>query len=262
MNVLAGLNERDLCKQFCARVRIHQRESGGLMLETPFAYPDGDHYPLYLSEVEAGGIRISDGGHTLMHLSYENDIDKFFEGTRQVLLDEIVCEQDVQYSPSTGEFHTEADINNLPLAVFRLGQAMTRVYDLTFLNRARVTSTFYEDLEERIKNMIAEDKIIKNYEVPDLPNSENYPVDFYIACNSDSPLFLFGIPNRDKARLTTIFLQYYNQRDIFFDSMLVFLDQKEIPRNDLARLSNAGGEMIASLNADDDFNRKLQKKVA
>jgi hypothetical protein len=77
-----------------------------------------------------------------------------------------------------------------------------------------------------------------------------------------SQLFLFGIPNRDKARLTTIFLQYYLQNHIEFDSLLVFENQEEIPRSDLARLSNVGGEMIASLNAEDDFRRKLRKKAA
>lgn len=34
-----------------------------------------------------------------------------------------------------------------------------------------------------------------------------------------------------------------------------------LPGADLARLSNAGGEMIASLNAESDFRRKIMKKV-
>jgi hypothetical protein len=42
----------------------------------------------------------------------------------------------------------------------------------------------------------------------------------------------------------------------------VFEDQQEIPRADLARLSNAGGEMVASLNAEGDLRRKLERKAA
>jgi len=42
----------------------------------------------------------------------------------------------------------------------------------------------------------------------------------------------------------------------------VFQDQQEVPRSDLARLSKAGGEMVASLDAVDDFKRKLTKLVA
>ena len=44
--------------------------------------------------------------------------------------------------------------------------------------------------------------------------------------------------------------------------MLVFENQVDIPRPDLARLSNVGGDMISSLNAEDDFRRKLLKRVA
>jgi hypothetical protein len=46
-----------------------------------------------------------------------------------------------------------------------------------------------------------------------------------------------------------------------FDSLLIFSDQGSIPKQDLARLSNAGGEMIASLDAEADFSRKLLRKV-
>jgi hypothetical protein len=46
-----------------------------------------------------------------------------------------------------------------------------------------------------------------------------------------------------------------------FDSLLIFADQTAMPRSDLARLSNTGGEMISSLDAVSDFNRKLLRKV-
>lgn len=37
-----------------------------------------------------------------------------------------------------------------------------------------------------------------------------------------------------------------------FESILIFTDQSSIPRPDLLCLSNAGGEMIASLDAKED----------
>ena len=36
----------------------------------------------------------------------------------------------------------------------------------------------------------------------------------------------------------------------------------KIPRLDLARLSDMGGEMISSLDASDEFNRKLRWRIA
>jgi hypothetical protein len=262
MNILENISDETLCKQFCAQVKIRRRQNGFVMLDTPFTYPDGDHYPLYLMATPTGGVRVSDGGHTLMHLSYENDVDKFFTGTRSILLDQVVAEQDIDFDKESGQFFVEGSLEHLADASFRLGQALTRIYDLTFLNRSRVASTFYDDLKEQIYSIVSEEKVKREYLVPGLPQAENYPVDFYIEGKSSTPIYLFGIPNRDKARLTTIFLQYYLQNKIEFDSLLVFENQQEIPRADLARLSNVGGEQIASLNAEDDFRRKLAKKAA
>ena len=71
-----------------------------------------------------------------------------------------------------------------------------------------------------------------------------------------------GIGSRDKARLAMIILEHWLRYGVDFDSLLVFQDQQDVPRADLARLSNAGGEMVASLDAVEDFKRKLTKLVA
>lgn len=255
------IDEKLLCAQLCANVSVVTRPDQVVMLDTPFRFPDGDHYPIYLDETGTGGIRLSDRGHTLMHLSYENDIDKFFEGTRQMLMEQVLAHEQVAYSIDRGEFYVDTSLEHLADGIFRLGQALTRIYDLTFLNRSHVASTFYDDLQEQIKAIVQEDRITRDYIVEGVPDAANYPVDFCIKTNN-APLFLYGVPNRDKARLTTIFLQYLNQQGVKYDSLLVFENQQEIPRPDLARLSNVGGEMIASLNAENDFRRKLLKKVA
>jgi len=260
--MLEMLDEKMLCAQFCAQIKLHRRDNGMVLLETPFAYPDGDQYPIYLTETGTGGLRVSDGGHTLMHLSYENDVDKFFEGSRNILLNQIIAEQGISYDEKNGQFYLECAPAKLSEAAFRLGQAITRVYDLTFLNRSRVASTFYDDLQEQISAFVSVEKVHKNYVVAGMPNADHYPVDFCIDAKNNQRLFLFGIPNRDKARLTTIFLLYFIQQRVEFDSMLVFENQEDIPRPDLARLSNVGGDMISSLNAEDDFRRKLLKRVA
>ena len=69
---LDDLQQR-LCHQLCATVRVEPRPDGELMLATDFEYPDGDCYPIYLSET-LGGIRLSDKGDMLMRISYNHDI--------------------------------------------------------------------------------------------------------------------------------------------------------------------------------------------
>lgn len=257
-----GLNidqlQEALCSLMCAEVRIRPKNGELFSIQTPFFFADGDPYQIYIREMPGGIIRLTDMGHTMMHLSYENDIDKFREGTRGKIIDQIKAENFIE--EDDGEFYIETPIDDLGFNIFRLGQALTKINDLTFLNRARAESTFYEDLQEQLFKIVGEDKVTKDYYYEDMENARDYPIDYKIN-GKYAPLFLFGIPNRDKARLTTIILERLLRSKADFDSLLIFSDQGLIPKPDLARLSNAGGEMIASLDAESDFSRKLLRKI-
>ncbi len=258
MNLDIERLQKTLCSLMCAQVNLHQKNASLLAIETPFFFPDGDPYQIYIKEMPNGILRLSDMGHTMLHLSYDNDVSKFREGTRGKLFEQIKAETFLE--EDNGEFYIETQIDNLGFNIFRLGQALTKINDLTFLNRARAESTFYEDLQEQLLKVVGEENIIKDYFYPGMENAQDYPIDFRIE-GKHAPLFLFGIPNRDKARLTTIILERLLRAQADFDSILIFSDQGTMPKQDLARLSNAGGEMIASLDAESDFSRKILRKA-
>ena len=243
----------------CAEVKLKSKNGNLLLVETPFYFSDGDPYQIYIKEMPGGVLRLSDMGHTMMHLSYENDVATFREGTRGNIFNQIKAETFLQ--EDNGEFFIDTQIDNLGFNIFRLGQALTKINDLTFLNRARAESTFYEDLKKQLFKIIPEEKIKKDYLYDQMENANDYPIDYRID-GKQAPLFLFGVPNKDKARLTTIILQKLEMIKVDFDSLIIFSDQSSIPSKDLARLTNAGGEMIASLDAESDFQRKLLRKVS
>ena len=248
-----------LCSRLCEDVGVVERPDGALMLRTHFKFPDGDGYPFHLTEAPSGGLRLSDHGHTLMHVSYEHDVDAFLNGTRGMLLERIVGESGLSYNE--GAFTVESSPERLPEAIFSFGQALTRIYDLTLLSRSNVGSTFYDDLADYLGDHVDESKMQKDY-LPEVPNADAYPVDFKIEGKSGIPLFLYGVPNRDKARLTTIMLGHFHRHNLDFESIIVFENQAEIPRTDLARLSDVGGDMISSLESTGDLGRKLLRRVA
>ena len=252
--------QRLLCDRLCEEVHMTKRPDGAVMLRTHFEFPDGDRFPIHVSELGAGGLRLSDHGHTLMHISYDHDVDSFLEGTRGQLIERTMAETGLEWDG--GAFCFDSPIERLPEAIFRFGQALTRVYDLTFLARSHVQSTFYDDLTDLLAGLVDEDKIQPDYRPEAVPNPEAYYVDYQIEGKSDTPLFLYGVPNRDKARLTTIMLSHFHRHELKFESLLVFEDQAEIPRLDLARLSDVGGEMISSLESSGDLNRKLLQRMA
>ena len=247
-----------LCKAMCANIKIRKKNDSLLIVDTPFLFSDGDPYQIYIKERPAGILRISDNGHTIMHLSYENDVSKFREGTRGDIFNSILSEFELH--EEDGEFYIDTSSNNLVESIFNFGQALTKITDLTFLNRLRAESTFYQDLEERLGNIVDSERIKKNYLHPDLPNNQDYPIDYYIE-GKQSPLLLFGIPGKDKARLATIILERLLRENIQFENLLVFMDQALIPKGDLARLSNVGGDMISSLDAQEDLRRKIFKRI-
>ena len=248
-----------LCARLCEDVGVVARPDNEIMLRTHFKFPDGDGYPFHLAEAPAGGLRLSDHGHTLMHISYEHDVDSFLSGTRGMLLERIVGESGLLFDEGVFSFETSAE--RLPEAIFAFGQALTRIYDLTLLSRSNVGSTFYDDLADYLTDFVDESKVEKDY-LPDVPNAEAYPVDYRIEGKSGVPLFLYGVPNRDKARLTTIMLGYFHRQQLDFESIIVFQNQTEIPRTDLARLSDVGGDKISSLASTNDLSRKLLRRVA
>jgi len=251
--------QESLCKAMCSEVRIVPKNKGLAIVRTPFSFPDGDPYQVYLKELPGGLLRVSDMGHTLGHLSYENDTDKLRKGTRGKLFDQIMAEGKI--AEDDGEFYVDSAPDGLAPAIFRLSHALIKLNDITFLNRARAESTFYEDLRESLMRIIPAEKIHEDYVYENMDNARDYPID-YLVEGKHAPLFVFGVPNKDKARLATIVLERLKRANADFDSLLIFADQGTIPRPDLARLSNVGGEMIASLDAREDFERKLLRKVA
>lgn len=250
--------ESTLCRALCGSVTVRQQAVGLWRVDTPWTFPDGDGYSIYISPAPTGGLRISDQGLTLMRLSYENDLAKLREGTRGRLLTQVLA--DAGLTEDDGEFFLDATAEDVGAGVLRLGQALTRVHDLTFLNRARAESTFYEDLREKLQALVGSDRLTENYIVPGVANGRDYPVDWFIQGGA-VPLYLFGVPNRDKARLATIILQHLIAYEQDFNSMIVYQNMAEIARPDLSRLTNAANDMIDSLDATDDFQRKLLRRV-
>lgn len=250
--------ESTLCRALCGSVIVQQRAEGFWRVDTPWTFPDGDGYSIYISPAPTGGLRISDQGLTLMRMSYENDLAKLREGTRGRLLVQVLA--DAGLMEDDGEFFLDSTADDLGANVLRLGQGLTRVHDLTFLNRVRVESTFYDDLREKLQSLVGSERLTENYVVPEVANGGDYRVDYFIHGGS-VPLYLFGVPNRDKARLATIILQHLIGSRQVFNSMVIFQNMADLPRPDLSRLTNAANDMIDSLDAAEDFERKLLRRV-
>ena len=139
-------------------------------------------------------------------------------------------------------------------------QAITRFHDLTFLNRERVQDTFEEDLQETLRKIVPFDSVIPKYRVKDIPDADNYLVDFMVP-GKERNLFIFGVTGKDKARLVTIYLSYFLRHEIDFDSLCILSSLEGVPKSDLTRLMNVGGDLVVSLDDHEAIQRKVLKRT-
>ncbi len=245
--------QETLCANLCTDINL-VRQDDLILIETPFLFSDGDSYQMYLQPVPTGGIRVTDCGHTLMHMSYTTDINLMNKGSRKQLLRQIQSECDLTHHDD--EFYIETTADQLHTAIFNFGKAITKIHDMTFLNRVRVANTFYEDLEREITAIIPSEQLTKDF-TADIERADDYVIDY--AIKRPTRIFLFGVPNRDKAQLATITIERllrYSDRIGKFRSLIVFCDDPTMSHKVLRRLTNISDASHYGVDAQ-DISRKV-----
>jgi len=246
-----------LCDAFCRDVGVWLA-GDRVAISLPMTARDGDHITAY-AEPKDGGWRVSDMGVTLMRLSYEHDLSKLLSGPRQKLYAATLAEGGL--AEDDGDIYVEVPGDALIRGLFALGQGVTKVEGLGLWTRARVESTFYDDLHAALAACVPAESLVENYIVPGVPSAADYPVDYRIM-TPNRPLFVFGVSGRDKARLTTIVLQHLIRHAEPFDSMVVCQDVEDLPKADRNRLMNAANDVVAHIGDTDAIEQKIRHRVA
>lgn len=248
----------ELCRTFCRDVGVTAHGENEVAVHLPMVGRDGDHLTVYVSE-DMGGWRISDKGITMMRLSYENDLDRLLSGARARLFQTVLNESGLE--EDDGELISVVSADSLIGGLFSLGQGIVRIEDMGLWTRTRVESAFYDDLREIIASVVPEEGRIESFVVPDVHDAGSYPVDYMIK-TPGKPLYLFGVLNRDKARLATIILQHLSKHAKSFDSMVVFSDMDEIPSLDRRRLIAAANDVVPSIQDRAVIEQKILHRLA
>lgn len=248
---------RILCQSWCEGLDVADEQDGSIRMSMPLHDPDGDAITVWARTV-MGGWRLSDGGATIMRLSYEHDLDSLLDGSRGKVFERLLSESGLR--EEEGELAMETQENELGGALLRFGQGLLRVGDLKLWTRNRIANSFYDDLRTRLEACAGRERVHQDYAIPNIPGSGDYPVDFYVEGGSE-PLYVFGVPGRDKARLATIVLQHLQTHVPRFNSLVVFQNAADLGNADLRRLMNAANDMVDSIDATDALERKLRHRL-
>jgi hypothetical protein len=239
---MKDLIEKALLTQCNGRFILKERREGVYQIIMPFFHEDGDIVELFIVPLSNKTIKITDLGITIMHLSYTYEIDtpKKEEIFRKILSQNRVFEEDMS-------IYLICDLSNLFSSIMTLIEAILKVSTMEYFKREIIQDLFYEMLEEFIEKNLSVYPFERNF-LP-IPERDDLEVD-YVFNSRSRPIYLFGINNPDKSKITTICFLEFQKRKIQFRGVSVLRDFEVIRNKDRKRLESATDKIFPDF---DDF---------
>jgi hypothetical protein len=233
--------EQEFKKKVCDEIRLSPEGLSRYAVVHPFTFDDDDHYIVVLKNV-GGEWLLTDEGHTIMHLSYE-DIDLGRGGHREIINNTI---------SAFGLVNRQGELT-LPISEMRFGdalfsfiQALVKISDVKYLEREDVRSLFMEEFKGFLAQLIPEARRQFDYYHPQRDPRRVYPID----CRAETrnkPLFIFGITSDSKCQTATNIIYWWERQGERFDVMAVHENMEEINGRILARFSDVCGKQFSNL---------------
>lgn len=250
------MNYLDILRpQFTSRIELRTKRPGIDQLIAPLYHEDGDMMDIYLEEKKNNNtIRISDYGMTLMRLSYSFELDT---PNKERIFRKILEEN--QVNEYNGTLYIDSKPESLYPAIMQLAQVIAKVSNMRHYKREVIQSLFYEILDEIVETQLQKYNPKPNF-LP-LPSRDDLEVD-YLFNIKPSPIFLFGVKDTSKARLTTICILQFRLEKLKFKGFVVHEDFESLTRKDRVRITSSADKQFPSLddfreNANEFFDREV-----
>ena len=230
---------------FNNHVATREKRPGVTKLIAPLFHEDGDMLDIFLEELDDDRIRVSDKGLSLMRLSYSFDIDtpnkdRIF---RQILVENKIEEDE-------GNIYFDVEKKNIYPAVLHFGQTVAKVTNMSLYRREVISNLFYEQLQEEVLEKFARFNPVENF-CP-IEEREDLVVDFALT-KTKTPIFLFGVKERDSAklRLSALSCIEFQRSEVPFRSVIIHQEFSSQTKRDQSIVTNAADKQFTSIS---DFN--------
>ncbi|MCY3766263.1 MAG: DUF1828 domain-containing protein [Gemmatimonadetes bacterium] len=215
---------------------------------TPFMFDDGDHLDIVLRKDGTRWV-LSDEAHTYMHLTYDVEEKDLHGGTRQKIISNTLSM--FQIEDRDGELILDVPEERYGDALYSFVQGLLKISDVSYLYRARVSSTFMDDFRTVMSNALPEERRAFDWSDPDRDPQGMYTVDCRVN-GMQRPLFVHALANDGRTRDATIALHQFERWEMRFRSLAIFEDQESINRKVLARFSDVCEKQFSSLTANQE----------
>ncbi len=228
---------KSMKRSICANVDFDELGSGEYLIHTGFTYSDGDELHIVMKS-DDDGYTLSDEGHTLMWLSYE---DFNMTDTRKRLFDKIIQQNNVEFDNGciTVSFSNESQAGQ---SLYSLAQAILQIADLRYMDRSNVASTFLEDMKAEIMKTSLASYCVVGKKIQ-LQRDEICEPDIYI--DVKNPILVFGVSNSDRAKRTIIDLMNLKENNYADCRIVVVIDDSvNITKNERKMLINRADKPV------------------
>lgn len=224
------------------QISFREKRPGVSQIIAPVFHEDGDMIDIFLDQ-RTPELRLTDNGLTLMRLSYTFDIDT---PNKRRILSRILAENEIQLE--AGELSLPASADNLVARFLHFSQVIAKVTSLQYLRRQVISSLFYEMLAEFITASLRQfDPKPRFFPLKERPELE---VDWAFFSGA-RPLYLFGVKDSSKAKLSAISCLEFQRVEIPFRSVIVHEDFEDgLKKGDQRIITSAADKQFISL---DDF---------
>src|SRR3989344_4207448 len=137
------IQSETILKQFrekvSEKITLKEKGIGRYLVQTPFLFEDGDHLAIILKyDKEIKKWKLTDEGHTFMHIGYFMDIKDVKKGTRQ----EIIKNSKMMFGieEKAGELFILVKDDKFGYSLFDFLQGLLKITNITYLEIDRVSS--------------------------------------------------------------------------------------------------------------------------
>ena len=229
-----------LSEQFNNKISFREKRPGILQLIAPFYHEDGDMLDIFLEEspVDSSKVRISDYGMTLMHLSYDYDIDS---PAKEKVFRKMVSEN--RLSETDGTIYYETSKENLYTSIFHFAQTVGKVSSMRQFKREMVKNLFYEMLKDYVMDKLVKYSPVAKYHP--IAERDDLEVDFQLT-SKHRPIYLFGVKDESKSRIVAISCLEFQKRKLPFTSVVVHENFDSLTKHDRTRITSAADKQFPS----------------
>lgn len=237
--------EAEFRQKVAAEIRIAPEGVDRYRVFTPFQFDDGDRFSIVLKREKARWL-LSDEAHTYMHMSYDIDVDKLYNGRRKALITKALTMFGVK--DQNGELVIDVTKGDYGECLYSFVQALLKISDVSYVAPPTAQSTFADDFRDLMSEVVPEDRRDFAWHDQERDPKGKYTVDCRIN-GTHPPLLVHALSSDGRTRDATITLLTFKKWGMPFRPLAIFENQETIGRNVLARFSDVCDEQFSSLSA-------------